>query len=182
MNWFFWAYFIPSVTVALLAAFMPARNYEKLPRFLIGLAAPIAIINSTVFTDHPGDLGDIPISLSLDLITILIVNIMLRMRNNIIVLGIFLTSILSVILTILRLNTDVQILIANFMEIATVVNTVFITQLFLVALLSFEYMLYRKGWMGSPPVNYFKLAREKAERDERIRNKSPRNPTPWRKP
>lgn len=147
----------------------------------MGLIAPISVINGTLSASYQGDLGDVPLSLSLDLIMIFICNGMLRMRMNPLVVGINLLSVISIFLTIMRLNTDVQFIIANFMEIATVFNGLFIVQLFLVAILSFEYMLYRKGWMGRPPVNYFKLAREKAERDESTRNKSPRNPTPWRK-
>ena len=182
MSWFFWAYFIPSALVALLAAIMPVRRFEKWPRILIGLALPLAVLNGTLMTTKPGDVGDIPISLCLDAMVVFIAHRMLRMRSTGAVVAILFISIASILLTLMRLNTDVQVIVANFMEIATVVNGVFIIQLFLVAFLAFEYMLVQKGWMCTKPVNYFKIARENTERGTGRSNKGTVHSSSWRKP
>lgn len=178
---FFLLYFVPTFILFLLSLILPVRRYERWKLIAVAGILPLSVINNTVFTDFRGDTGDIPGSIAMDLIIIFLCYRLLKMRHAATTLSVLFISCFNILITSIRLNVELKVWLDSFMEMALMANALFITQVILVAFMCSEYILNRKGLVGIKPVNYFKIAREKSERDSSTGKYGETSSPTWRK-
>lgn len=139
----------------------------------------LGVLNSIVTQATVFTYWNLPGNIALDLIIIYAACQLRRVRKGFETLGLIYASCASIIIGIILSISGNGTKITSFLDLSYAVNMIFTYQLVLITALCFSTLAANKGWFGcSKPVNYFKLSRERNERQSTSQDRGC-NPTAW---